>query len=131
MEQITKLLEENAKILQDHTDKLERIMLRIDDQNKRIASLPPNTLKTDMQFDKLRLTLLDMQDSLKKMEETGATKEDIQNITTTLDAHTVILQRLDQERLSAVSRTDRLEETITSHEKILTKFQAGLAANAT
>jgi len=131
MEQITKLLEENAKILQDHTDKLERIMLRIDDQNKRIASLPPNTLKTDMQFDKLRLTLLDMQDSIKKMEETGATKEDIHLITRTLDAHTVMLQRLDQERLSAVSHTDRLEETITSHEKILTKFQAGLAANAT
>lgn len=128
IEQVFLLLKEQIVLLADHSKKLDRLTLLSDDQKSTLTLLSLNRMHVDVQFDKLRLKLLDLENSIQKIDESKATHEDIEKIITTLDAHSVILQRLEQERLSGIARTDRIEEKVTHHEKILHTLQSGIAS---
>lgn len=66
--------------------------------------------------------LLDHDERLTRIEENMATKEDIHGIMSVLDTQTVILKRLDEERVFSNSRIRRLEDRVDDHDMQLEKL---------
>ncbi len=66
--------------------------------------------------------LLEHDDELRWIRENMATKDDIHGMMSVLDAQTVILKRLDEERIFSNSRTRRLEDRVDDHDMQLKKL---------
>ena len=75
--------------------------------------------RANKRSDKFAQAILDLLDEMKDVQEDMATKKDINDIITTLDKHTVILIKLDQERLFTIERIKRLESEIEKIKKYL------------
>ena len=92
----------DQKILKKIDGKIDALQKRVDNVDEHLNSFE----------DKAILKFIDLDEHLKWLRETKASKDDFRTIINILDGHTTILLRLDQERLFAHERTNRIEANV-------------------
>jgi len=95
---------------------LEKLAQKMD---RRFDFVDKKLNNQDSRSDTFVKAILNLIDDTKDIKENMATAKDIDNINTTLDKHTIILKKLDQERLASIQRMNRQEDEIIQVKKFL------------
>lgn len=76
--------------------------------------------------DKIIKKLIEHDDRLEKIENTMATKDDINRVMNSLDEVLTISRRLDQERIFTQEWIKRIEQEVSDHTKEISKLKRTL-----
>lgn len=100
------------------------ILDKLADQDKRFDSVEKRLDSHDRRFDAVTEILLDHSDRFDQLQR--LVRKDKKDLLTALDQQTVILQRLDQERVFTNEWIKRLEAEVKQHEKEITRMKRAL-----
>jgi hypothetical protein len=117
-------MEEN-KILQkleQHDQQFAKIDEHFVAVEKHFEAVDKHLDRHDQQFDRMFAKLVEHDEKLDNM----MTKDDGRQIMDTLESIATTVQRLDQERMSTISRIDRIEDGVGIHGTEINKIKVQL-----
>ena len=111
-----------AKELSVHTEKLDSL--------EEVAAVHTEKLETLKDIaSELAKRSLDHEKDIKEIKENMFTKQDANQLFVILDKHSAILERLDQERISANEILKRHDKRLDSHDTEIGKIKEALKAS--
>ncbi|MBI2410321.1 MAG: hypothetical protein HYV32_00295 [Candidatus Kerfeldbacteria bacterium] len=90
---------------------------------KNVSSLDGRVTNVEGTTERLVLAVVDIQDTLRTIQNEMATKTDMHEMQKTLDRYATEIQAVKQEQVMAVAYHDRTDSVIACHEKDIQKIK--------
>ena len=127
-DKILKKLENHDEKFKDHDEKFDKIDKRFDEVDKRFDEVGKRFDKVEDTLDLLATKVLEHDDRLERIENTMATKEDINKLSGTLDYIVGKLDKNEQENVFGGNRVSRVEKKVEVHDEEIGNIKVKLSA---
>lgn len=117
MQEVIKKLEEHDKKFEQIDQRFEQVGKRFDQVDSQIDLVAQKVLEHDERLDRITSVVVEHTERLDRIERNMATKDDINNITNTLDKLVKLTERKDQELTVVAHDMKNFDNRITAVEQ--------------